>query len=297
MIPRKYYEPRKDLIESALENALSFEKGTPEELIKAIRYSVFNNGKRFRPILLFTVYEMLLNKKSIKSLKNVEACAVAIELMHTAYQIHEDLPDISDNDERRGELPNHRVFGEATAILAGDALITKAIEIVAAIPDTEKALKCVNVLTRAASTRGMIGGQAVNILSKEKKIRLNVLRYIHMKKLGSTIQAAVELACIMAEAEDNQTIMFSNFAMNLALSYQIVEELLAEFGTYDDFGAVSQGSEHTSGKPTYPGLLGTEKAKKMVQKMLDDLYRVIKSLPGNDILVEMINVIKERIPE
>jgi len=296
LLSRKYYDPRKEIIEKALNDYLTQEKEVPQQLYKAMRYSVFNGGQRIRPILLFSTFEMIKNKKNLKNLTALIPLAVAVELVHCASHVHQDMPIIDNKEERRGENTNHRVFGEATAVLAGDALITKAFEVIPDIGDDEKAVRCTNVLSRAISTRGLIGGQIVDLISQRKKIRLNVLRYIHLKKTGALLQASVELACIMADAEENTSIMMGNFALNMGLAYEIVEELMEEFGAYDEYGDEIR-SESRSGKVSYPSLTGTDKSKKIVQKLLEDSFKIVKGLPNNDVHLEMISYIKDKLPE
>ena len=296
MIARKYFSTRKKIVEEALDEYLTPKNKYPSELFKAMRYSVFSGGKRVRPILLFATYEMLKGRKNIRSLNKLKPLAAAIEMVHTASLIHDDLPSVDDSDERRGKAACHKVFGEATAILAGDALLTKAFETVIQIRKNDQAVKCLDILTNAVSTRGMIGGQVVDILSTRKKVRLNVLRYIHLKKTGALLQAAVELACLMFGAEENITIMLGNFALNLGLAYQISDDLLDEFGTYDELGREPR-EDMRNNKATYPSIAGTEKSKRIVKKLIKDSYNTIKNMKGNDIHLELLSYIEERLPE
>ncbi|MBN2460189.1 MAG: polyprenyl synthetase family protein [Candidatus Cloacimonetes bacterium] len=282
-------------MEKALDIYLPPAKQYPSQLHEAMRYSIFSGGKRLRPILFFATYEMLIGRKNINRLDRLLPIACAIEFVHTASLIHDDLPSIDDAPERRGNPSCHVKFGEATAILAGDALITKAIELLTEIKTRHIALNCIRIITRAMSTRGMIGGQTVDILSTKKKININTLRYIHLKKTGALLQASMELACAAFDAEENITITLSNFALNLGLAYQIVDDILDEVGNFDILGK-EPGEDSRNNKATYSNLIGLEKAKKTAEKLLRDSYNLIKNMKNNDILIEFVNMIKERLP-
>lgn len=295
MLIQEYFKSRGDLLEQFLDSYLTPASEYPKELHEAIRYSVFSGGKRLRPILFLGTYEMLIGRKNINRLERLMPAACALELVHTASLIHDDLPSVDNSPERRGMPSCHIKFGTATAILAGDALITKAIEILTEIKNKKTAIQCVQIITKAMSTRGMIGGQAVDILSAKKKITINTLRYINLKKTGALLQAAVELACAIHGAEENVTITLGNFALNIGLAYQIVDDILDEVGSYEILGK-EPGEDYRNNKSTYPALLGLEKAKKTAEKLLRDSYNLIKNMPNNDVLVEYVNMIKERLP-
>lgn len=295
MLVQEYFNTRKNLVETALDKFLSAEDIKTKQLHEAMRYAVFNGGKRLRPILFFATYEMLIGRKNINRLERLLPAACSLEMIHSASLIHDDLPIIDNSRERRGKPSCHIKFGDATAILAGDALITLAFEILTEIKNRKTALKCIDILTQAVSTRGMIGGQAVDILSAKRKINLNTLRYIHLKKTGALLQASMELACTIYEAEENVTITLGNFALNLGLAYQIVDDILDEVGSFDILGR-EPGEDSRNNKATYSALMGLEKSKKTAEKLLRDSYNLIKNMKNNDILIEFVNMIKERLP-
>lgn len=295
MLVQRYFDSRRELIEEALDEYLVPPKEGTTRLYEAMRYSVFSGGKRLRPILLISTYEMLRNRKNVGTLKVLMPCAVALEYVHTASLIHDDLPSVDNSNERRGKPALHKAYDEATAILAGDALLTKAFEVLADIKDKPKAIACINILARAISTRGMIGGQAVDILAARKRIRVNVLKYIHLKKTGALLQASMDMACVMFEAEENVAITLGNYALNLGQAYQIIDDILDDVGAFDFLGKEPY-EDHRNRKSTYPSLIGLDKSKKTAEKLLDDSYKLIKNMPNNDILVEFINMIKERLP-
>ena len=295
MLIQEYFKTRTDLLEKALDNYLSPADTYPQELHSAMRYSVFSGGKRLRPILFFGTYEMLIGRKNINRLERLLPAACALELVHTASLIHDDLPSVDNSSERRGMPSCHIKFGTPTAILAGDALITKAIGILTDLKNKTIALQCIQIITRAMSTRGMIGGQAVDILSAKKKININTLRYIHLKKTGALLQAAVELACVIQGAEENVAITLGNFALNIGLAYQIVDDILDEVGSFEVLGR-EPGEDSRNNKSTYPALIGLEKAKKTAEKLLRDSFNLIKNMHNNDVLIEYVNMIKDRLP-
>ena len=295
MLIQEYFKTRTDLLEKALDSYLSPATEYPHELHESMRYSVFSGGKRLRPILFFGTYEMLIGRKNINRLDRLLPAACALELVHTASLIHDDLPSVDNSHERRGMPSNHIKFGTPTAILAGDALITKAIEILTELKNKTIAIQCIRIITKAMSTRGMIGGQAVDILSAKKKININTLRYIHLKKTGALLQAAVEMACVIHDAEENVTITLGNFALNIGLAYQIVDDILDEVGSFEVLGK-EPGEDSRNNKATYPALIGLEKAKKTAEKLLRDSYNLIKNMKSNDVLIEYVNMIKDRLP-
>lgn len=295
MLVQEYFKSRKQLLERSLKEYMPSPDDYPKNLNAAMNYSVFSDGKRLRPILFFATYEMLNGRKNISRLDRLLPAAAAIEMVHTASLIHDDLPSVDNSNERRGKPSCHKKYGEAIAILTGDALITKAIETLAKLKNKKEAVAAIEILTRAISTRGMIGGQAVDIISSRKKVNKNTLRYIHLKKTGSLLQACTELACVLFKADDNLRITLGNFALNLGLAYQIVDDILDEVGSFDVLGKEA-GGDAKHNKATYPSIFGLETSKSKAERLLRDCFNAIKNMPNNDILLEYINMIQERLP-
>jgi len=295
LLVQRYFYSRKTLVDEALKSYIVEPKEGPTDLYKAMNDAVFPGGKRLRPLLLFSTYEMLREKKNLASIKPLLPAAVALEMVHCASLIHDDLPCIDDSNQRRGKPTLHKKFGEATAILAGDALLTKAFEVLTDLSDKEKAVRCISILAKAVSSRGMIGGQTVDILASKKNVRINVIRYIHMKKTGSLLQAAMDIACVLFGAEENLMITLGNYALNIGLAYQIIDDILDDVGAFDMLGK-EPFEDSKNCKATYPSLIGIEKSKKQAKKLLDDSYKMIKNMKKNDILVEFIDTIRERLP-
>lgn len=301
MIYSRYYDTRKKFFEDALRKYVSFpeieDKKTvyPIQLFEAIMYSTFSGGKRLRPILMFSAYEMLKGKNNLLFLKPLLPAAVALELVHTASLIHDDLPNMDNSNLRRGKPTCHVKFSPAIAILAGDALITKAYEVLTDITDDDKSLACLNILSEAISTRGIIGGQTVDVTTTSNKARINLLKYIHMKKTGSLLKASMNMACVMFDADEKVSLLLENYASNLGLAYQIIDDILDEVGASDVLGK-EPGEDLRNNKATYVSFLGLEKAKKNAEKLISDSHKMIKNMKNNDVLIEFLNHIKDRLP-
>lgn len=291
---QKYYAERQQLVEEALAEYFAVKGKYVTYLNGAIRYSLLSKGKRLRPILFFAVYEMIKGRKSIKSIEKVLPAAIALEMVHTASLVHDDLPSLDNARKRRGKLSNHEKYNPATAILVGDSLATKAFEVLTELEDSEKAVRCISTLSKALSTSGMIGGQTVDLESAGKNIKVNVLKYIHLKKTGSLLQAATDMACILSDAEENLMITLGNYAANIGLAYQIIDDILDDMGALEILGKESEDRKNE--KTNYSSLLGVEVAKKKAEKLLSDSLKMVKNMKNNDVLIDIINMIKERLP-
>lgn len=293
MVIQKYFNDRRNLLDNTLRQVqLEFE-GSPKNFQKAIEYSLFSGGKRFRSIMMFATYEMLKGKNNLNSIKVLLPAAVSIELVHTAFTVHNDLPCIDNFSYRRGKPSCHKKFSEATAVLVGDALITKAFEQLTKIRNKSVFDKCFKLLTYSISTRGILGGQTVEIESTKKKIKINTLRYIHMKKTGTLLQATTGMACNFYGVEENFAILLKSFAVNLGLAYQIIEDIAEEIESIEEEEYQKKRSKN---RTTYPSLIGLENSIKVSSKLLDDSYRIIKNMKNNSILKELIEMVKERLP-
>jgi len=182
LLVQEYFKSRKELLEKGLNSLLAIDERYPLKLQEAMRYSTLKSGKRLRPILLMSTYEMLLGRKNITRLKRILPAAIAIELVHTASLIHDDLPSMDNSDERRGKPSCHVKFDPATAILAGDALITLAFEELTKIKNKSHAIGSVKILAKAISTRGMIGGQVVPAYSVSSSFSASLKTVYSLKK-------------------------------------------------------------------------------------------------------------------
>jgi len=279
----------KALLEERLRDAVGSLE-TPENLAKAMLYSLEAGGKRIRPLLVFAVIDAF-GKDPIHGLE----AAAAIEMVHTYSLIHDDLPSMDDDDLRRGKPTNHKVFGEATAILAGDALLTLSFSMLADMPE-EAALATVKFslikgLSAAAGAAGMVGGQIADMEGEHKQLTLEQLEYIHLHKTGKLLEYSIIAGAEIAGANEAQKKMLTKFAYHLGLAFQIRDDILDLEGTEEMIGKPI-GSDAMNEKSTYPTLLGLEGAKKALQ---DHLIRAKDTLNSIGLQVDVLSQITDLI--
>jgi geranylgeranyl diphosphate synthase type II len=269
-----YLKERTQLIESALDRYLPSAATLPTTLHGAMRYSVFAGGKRIRPILMLAACEAVGGE-----IKNVLPAACAIEMIHSYSLIHDDLPAMDDDDLRRGNPTNHKVYGEATAILAGDGLLTEAFVLLSnpAIRGTatvEQYCEVIHLLAKGAGSRGMVGGQVVDMEAEEKPVDLPTLEYIHTHKTGALILAAIEVGALLGGATTGQRRALCRFGEAAGLAFQVVDDILDIVADETQLGK-DIGSDQQRGKATYPALLGLsgarERAEELHARALDSL--------------------------
>lgn len=251
-----------ELIDAYLDKYLEVRDNPQKIIYEAMRYSVFAGGKRLRPALMLSVCEMCGG-----DVNEVMPFACAMEMIHTYSLIHDDLPAMDNDDLRRGMPTSHIKFGEATAILAGDALLTKAFEIASEYSgaNTVSAMKAVNMLAASAGTDGMIGGQIVDMESEHKDITLDELRYLHLNKTGAIIRSSCVIGALMAGASDGLIKAADTFAQNLGIAFQIQDDILDVVGDEEQLGKPI-GSDEEEGKNTYVKLVGLEKSRKLARE-------------------------------
>ncbi len=295
MLIQQYFETRLELIEKALHKYLNIDTHYATELKEAMNYSVFSGGKRWRPLLLISIYEMLSGAKKSKQLQAAIPAACAIEIIHNASLIHDDMPYVMNVKERRSKPTLHQYYDNTMAILAGDALFTLAFEVLADTEDTDKAIQLVRILATYSKSYGVVGGQAVDLLNKRKIMKLNALRYIDIKKYCSLIQATSDMACILAGAEENTRQALNTYALNLGMAYQMIEDLVVDYNRGGDDMDFSDEFVPAS-KSGYAGLMGFDKARKTVEKLLSDSEKLVKPFPKNEVLLEFLQMIQERLP-
>ena len=256
------------MIEQALRDALiEPEKdwprdGIPRNLNTAMRYSLLAGGKRLRPTLLLAACHLLLDDVSAAL-----PFAAAVEMIHTYSLIHDDLPAMDNDDLRRGKPSNHKAFGEATAILAGDALLNLAYELMGRSAHP-RALKALSAIALAAGSSGMIAGQAADMWMEGREADQVMLRYIHSHKTADLITAPVVAGLILAGADDSQLEQGRIYGCHLGLAFQIVDDLLDELGDEAKMGK-RLGKDHAVGKLTWPGLYGIEQARDEAARQID----------------------------
>lgn len=276
----KRQEQYVEMLEEALSRYLPGGDELQQELFSSMEYSLLSGGKRIRPVLVLEFCRLCGG-----SLTAALPFACAIEMIHTYSLIHDDLPCMDDDELRRGRLTNHRVYGEATALLAGDALLTLAFETMLS-PQTIRtagALKtatAAGVLARAAGATGMVGGQIIDLASEGKKISLATLHAMDERKTGALIVAAAEMGCVIGGAEKRQIAAAREYAKNLGLAFQIVDDILDVTGDSTLLGK-NTGVDNLSEKSTYVSLMGLEGAKKAVRELTNTAVSAISRFDGD----------------
>lgn len=270
------------ITDQRLRELLPAETIYPEIIHEAMAYSVFAGGKRFRPVLCMAACEAVCG-----SSQPALDAACALECIHTYSLIHDDLPGMDNDDYRRGKLTSHKVFGEGMAILAGDALLTYAFEILANMDDGKNSRQIVRIIQEAAKASGeagMIGGQVVDILSEQKAPDLALLEYIHTHKTGALIAASVRIGAILGGADSRQLEALTVYAQQLGLAFQITDDILDVVGDADKIGK-PVGSDAKNQKATYPLLFGLEQSKQMAE---DAVREAIEALQPFGIQADML---------
>jgi geranylgeranyl diphosphate synthase type II len=261
-----YLNDRQNIVEEALTRYLPSEDNIPAEIFKAIRYSVFAGGKRIRPILCLAAVEALGG-----DIAQALPVACALELIHTYSLIHDDLPAMDNDDFRRGKPTSHKVFGEAIAILAGDALLTEAFNLLSRAEKVrmpaERRLAVIQVIAQAAGIYGMVGGQALDLLVEKTTPDMDALSDIHRRKTGALIVAAVKSGAIMCGASEQKVQALTDYGMNIGLAFQIADDILNVEGDSGLMGKQT-GSDAARGKVTYPSIIGIEDARIILSEHL-----------------------------
>lgn len=250
---KEYYVPKID--QQLSEQILSIE--APAILKEAMHYSLTAGGKRVRPLFLIAVLDLL-------KVNHSEALTVGatIEMVHTYSLIHDDLPSMDNDDFRRGKLTNHKVYGEALAILAGDGLLTYSFGVLARLKEVtaENKLELIHLLSKSAGAEGMVGGQVLDIESERKIVTVNELETIHINKTGALLSFSIEAGAILARANDNTRKALTDFGFHIGLAFQIQDDILDIEGTTEELGKTA-GKDVASEKNTYPALLSLNGAK------------------------------------
>jgi geranylgeranyl diphosphate synthase type II len=273
---RAYLKERAAAVDQALERALPGEDERPETLHRAMRYSVFAGGKRLRPTLVIAGAEAVGGH-----MDEVMSTACAMELIHTYSLIHDDLPAMDNDDFRRGQPTNHKVFGEAMAILAGDALLTLAFRLVADTfhrPASNEALRDVLIdVADAAGTAGMVGGQVVDIESEGRRVGPDTLDFIHTHKTASLIRTSLRVGARICGANPAQLRALSVAGQNVGLAFQIIDDILDVLGTTEQLGKTA-GKDHAQQKATYPGIHGIEASRARARHLIAEAEEVLAEL-------------------
>jgi geranylgeranyl diphosphate synthase type II len=271
-----YLKEKKALVDEALEGFLPESDELSADVVKAMRYSLFAGGKRLRPILCIAGAEAMEGDA-----QSVLPVACALEMIHTYSLIHDDLPVMDNDNLRRGKPTNHRVFGEAMALLAGDGLLTKAFHLMTH-PDPENrvkptaSLKVIGLIAAAAGYEGMVSGQVVDIQFEGKEGDASVVEFIHTRKTGALISASVCSGGILGGAGKDQLRALTSYGKNIGLAFQVADDILNVEGSSQEMGK-SVGSDAQQGKITYPAVFGLERSKEIQRSLVDRAMESLKS--------------------
>ena len=263
-----YLKERRQLVDAALDGFLPREDTPPPSVHRAMRYSVLAGGKRLRPILVIAGAELVGAQPS-----RVIPTACALEMIHTYSLIHDDLPAMDDDDYRRGRLTNHKMFGDAIAILAGDALLTLAFQLVvqnAALTGVDARVVCdvVAEIAVAAGTLGMVGGQVVDIESEGKTLTPEALEYIHIHKTAALLRASLSVGARLGGADVAALAAVGDAGQSLGLAFQIIDDILDVEGSLATLGKTA-GSDERKQKVTYPALHGIEASRREARRLIE----------------------------
>jgi geranylgeranyl diphosphate synthase type II len=264
-----YLHRRRRLIDEALKRWVPGEEEHPTQVHRAIHYSLFAGGKRLRPILNLAAVEAVGGR-----IADALPLACSLELIHTYSLIHDDLPSMDNDDLRRGKPTSHKVFGEALAILAGDALLTEAFhlptrpDLMKKVPP-QRRIQALWHLARAAGSLGMVGGQAMDILFQGKKVDAHTLEYIHTHKTGALIAASIAAGAVLGGATARQYRALNAYGEKLGLAFQIIDDLLDEEGEERKLGKAVR-KDQSKGKATYPALFGNPESRHRAERLIEE---------------------------
>ncbi|UAL49579.1 polyprenyl synthetase family protein [Sutcliffiella horikoshii] len=287
-----FMKDRKKLVEDAL---FSYMKSVeaPEVLLESMNYSLKAGGKRLRPLLVLA---------TLKSFGKPEEfgipVACAVEMIHTYSLVHDDLPSMDDDDFRRGKPTNHKVYGEAMAILAGDALLTHSFEVMEDLLNLDvKPMKVVTLmkeLAKAAGPRGMVGGQVADMEGEGAQLSLQDLEYIHRNKTGKLLGYSIVAGAILGDATEEQISKLEQFGDHLGLAFQIRDDILDIEGDASKIGK-PVGSDTQNEKTTYPSLLTMNGAKEKLEYHINEAKHILADIPlESDLLVQLCDLIAKR---
>lgn len=280
------------LVNTSLENRYKDAQRTYSKLYEAMRYSLLSGGKRIRPALTLETCQMLGGQKEAAL-----PFAIAIESVHTYSLIHDDLPCMDDDDLRRGKPTNHKVFGEAYAVLAGDGLLTDAFMLCANNDkvDIKTALSAVKVLSESAGSYGMVQGQAIDMFGEDNELSFEELKELHAGKTGAMIRASVQLGCLSAgvNEDDPRYIDLTEFANRIGLVFQIVDDVLDVTSNIEVLGK-NTGADKANGKTTFLSFFTIDEAMAYARRCTDEAVEIIQKYKGSERLIDLALYLCER---
>jgi len=268
---REYLAQQQKLVDAELDRLVPPEATPPETIHRAMRYSLFAGGKRIRPILCIEAARTIADEVS-----GIMAAACSLELIHTYSLIHDDLPALDNDDYRRGKLTNHKVFGDAMAILAGDSLLTLAFQVLAQLdaPDYTKARLIGELAVASGTVGGMIGGQVADLEGEGKTPTPELLETIHRAKTGALLRASLRMGATAAGASEEQYAALSKYGEHVGLAFQIVDDILDVEESSEALGKTA-GKDAAQHKITFPAVYGLEKSHAMAQEECASAHQVL----------------------
>lgn len=283
---KRYFKDKAEIINKELDRLMPKEDECPEILNRAMRYSVFAGGKRLRPILMMAACEAFGGKET-----DAMPYACAIEMIHTYSLIHDDLPAMDNDDLRRGIPTNHKVFGEDMAILAGDGLLSLAFQVMAndlTARNEIRFIKALKAVADAAGVKGMVAGQAVDVMSEGTDIPPETLEYIHLNKTSAMIKGALKAGAYIGGASDKEAEKLASAGDKIGLAFQIQDDILDIESTAEVLGK-NINSDIKNDKKTYVSMYGIEYSKNKVKEYSYEAENIIDTLSADgDILKEIV---------
>jgi geranylgeranyl diphosphate synthase, type II len=269
---REYLAQQQKLVDTELDRLVPPETTLPETIHRAMRYSLFAGGKRIRPILCIEAARTIADQVS-----GIMAAACSLELIHTYSLIHDDLPALDNDDYRRGKLTNHKVFGDAMAILAGDSLLTLAFQVLAQLdaPDGTKARLIGELAVASGTVGGMIGGQVADLEGENKTPTAELLETIHRAKTGALLRASLRMGATAAGANDMQYDALSRYGEHVGLAFQIVDDILDVEESSEALGKTA-GKDAAQHKITFPAVYGLDKSRAMAHAECASAHAVLE---------------------
>nr|WP_262372568.1 farnesyl diphosphate synthase [Sutcliffiella horikoshii] len=283
---------RKKFVEDALYSYMNSVEA-PEVLLESMNYSLKAGGKRLRPLLVLATLKSFGKPEELGM-----PVACAVEMIHTYSLVHDDLPSMDDDDFRRGKPTNHKVYGEAMAILAGDALLTHSFEVMEDLLNLDvqpmKVVTLMKELAKASGPRGMVGGQVADMEGEGKLLSLQDLEYIHRNKTGKLLGYSIVAGAILGDATEEQIAKLEQFADHLGLAFQIRDDILDIEGDASKIGK-PVGSDTLNEKVTYPSLLTMNGAKEKLEYHINEAKQILADIPlESDLLVQLCDLIAKR---
>jgi geranylgeranyl diphosphate synthase type II len=285
----------RDEVDAALDRALPPETAWPPTIHRAVRYSLFAGGKRIRPALVIASGEAVGGARA-----DLMPLACAVEMVHTYSLVHDDLPAMDDDDLRRGKPTSHKVFGEATAILAGDALLTRAFHLMAEVPDgcdetrLRRRVRATVILGEASGTTGLIGGQVTDLESEGRAIDAAALERLHRAKTGALLSACVRGGAVLGGADDADLDRLTRYASATGLAFQVVDDVLDATEDAEHLGKTA-GKDEAAKKATYVSVHGLDAARRLAAALRQEALDAVAPLgPRGELLAALARLVVDR---